>query len=130
MNPGSVFNPNIAASRGESETRSAGGKLTPPQGFINLTVEYAPPSQHLTYGFDVENIFNETFAGAHAQRPLSAACNGYQRTADRILDQRRQLHQLPVGMAAVRWFMNGNGVWVNIPSGLGRTFYFYIQARL
>jgi hypothetical protein len=62
-NPGSVFNPNIDATRGTPEAASAGGvlssaRLSPTQ----MTVEYTPPSnQHMTYGFIVYNLFNDIY---------------------------------------------------------------------
>ncbi len=57
-NPGSVFAPNIAATRGAKESSSGGGQLSRPQLTGNLTVEYQPPGSRTTLGLQVLNIFN------------------------------------------------------------------------
>jgi len=130
MNPGSVLNPNIVASRGESETSSPGGKLTPPQGFVNLTVEYTAPQSRLTYGFDVENIFNEVYTGASLNGRYQPIATGISGPLTGYSTSSINYTTYPSAWPQYGGFMNGNNVWVNIPNGLGRTFYFYIQARL
>ncbi len=57
-NPGSVFAPNIAATRGNKESASAGGQLSRPQITGNLTIEYQPQGSRTTLGLQVLNIFN------------------------------------------------------------------------
>jgi hypothetical protein len=57
-NPGSVYNPNIAATRGTKETASGGGELSRPQLTGNLTIEYTPPGTRTTFGAQILNIFN------------------------------------------------------------------------
>jgi hypothetical protein len=57
-NPGSVFAPNIAATRGTKETSSGGGELSRPQLTGNLTIEYTAPGTHTTFGAQILNIFN------------------------------------------------------------------------
>lgn len=130
MNPGSLFSPNIAASRGEAETSSPGGKLTPPQGYINLTVEYSPPSSRLTYGFDVENILNRTFAGAQLNGRYQPLATGISGPLTGYSTSSVNYSSYPSAFPLYGTYMNRNGVYVNVPSGLGRTFYFYVQARL
>ena len=62
-NPGSLFSPNIAATRGTPETASAGGFLTDPRFSTNLGVEFSPGTSHNTFGVLVTNLFNQTYSG-------------------------------------------------------------------
>jgi hypothetical protein len=57
-NPGSVFDPNIAATRGTKESSSGGGQLSRPQLTGNLTLEYTAPGSRTTLGAQILNIFN------------------------------------------------------------------------
>ena len=60
-NPGSVYNPTIAASRGNKEGY-AGTQLSPPLATMDLTIEYTPPSHpRTTFGFQVLDVFNNGF---------------------------------------------------------------------
>jgi hypothetical protein len=62
QNPGTLFNPNIAGSRGvNAETSSAGGFLSRPSANVNLTVEFAPPRTRQTFGISVTNLFNQLY---------------------------------------------------------------------
>jgi len=60
QNPGSVFNPNIAARRGTPEGASAGGYLTAPSAKINFDIEYAA-NKAQTFGLQVFNVFNNIY---------------------------------------------------------------------
>jgi hypothetical protein len=130
LDPGSVFKPNEAACRGETEASSPGGKLTPPQGFVNITVEYGPPRSSLTYGFDVENIFNQVYAGASLNGRYEPIATGISGPLTGYSTNPNNYTNYPSAWPQYGSYMNSKGVWVNIPSGLGRTFYFYIQTRL
>jgi hypothetical protein len=58
-NPGTLASPNIAATRGTGETSAAGGFLTRPRVFTNLTLEYQ--TGRSTFGVLVQNLFgNDT----------------------------------------------------------------------
>ena len=62
QNPGTLFNPNIAGSRGvNAETSSAGGFLSKPAANLNLTVEFTPPATRRTFGIAVTNVFNQLY---------------------------------------------------------------------
>lgn len=61
--PGSIINPNIAATRGEKETASAGGELTNPSFTANLDVEYTFGKRN-TIGLAVNNLFGTVYAGS------------------------------------------------------------------
>ncbi|MBC5800056.1 MAG: TonB-dependent receptor [Candidatus Eremiobacteraeota bacterium] len=63
QNPGSIFNPNIAASRGTRETSSAGGFLTNPRLATNISVEYSPPGSRSTFGVLITNLFDQIYSG-------------------------------------------------------------------
>jgi hypothetical protein len=130
LNPGSFFNPNIAANRGESETSSPGGKLTPPQGFVNLTVEYGPPQSKLIYGFDVENIFNQVYSGAQLNGRYQPLATGISGPLTGFSTNPNNYTPYPSAWPQYGDFLHGNQVWVNVPSGFGRTFYFYLQVRM
>ncbi len=61
-NPGSIFAPNVAASRGTPENNSAGGQLTNSRiNVANLSVEYNKPGSRNTIGVLVSNIFNNVY---------------------------------------------------------------------
>jgi hypothetical protein len=62
QNPGSVFNPNIAATRGTPEGASPGSYLTAPRIFAaNLDFEWSPPNSRSTFGVLVSNLFNNVY---------------------------------------------------------------------
>jgi len=60
-NPGSVLNPNIAATRGTSETSLAGGVLSRPRGNLDLSFEFTAPGSRNTFGAYVSNLFNQVY---------------------------------------------------------------------
>jgi hypothetical protein len=62
QNPGSVFNPNVAATRGTSEAASAGAYLTSPRATVNIDFEYSAPHSRSTFGLQIFNLFNNIFA--------------------------------------------------------------------
>jgi hypothetical protein len=133
MNPGSVFAPNEVGCRGIAETSSPGGKLTPPNSRFALTLEYNPPTSKLTYGFDVENIFNEVYGGAAINSRYEPVATG---VAGPLTGWSTSgVNYLGGSTYPGAWPQYGsmiktNGPWVDVPNGSGRTFYFYIQARL
>ena len=62
-NPGSIYAPNVVATRGTGEGNAAGGILSRPSFFANMTFEYTPPGAHSTFGIQILNIFNNVYAG-------------------------------------------------------------------
>jgi outer membrane receptor protein involved in Fe transport len=63
-NPGSIFAPNIAATRGTAETASGGGVLSRPQITGNITFEYSSPKRpRATYGLQILDLFNNQYFG-------------------------------------------------------------------
>jgi hypothetical protein len=59
VNPGTIINPNIAATRGTPETSAAGGILSRPRLYTNITFEYI--KNRNTFGLLVENLFGNPF---------------------------------------------------------------------
>jgi hypothetical protein len=61
-NPGSVFAPNVAATRGNLEGNSAGQNLTHPRvNVATVDFEYNKPGTRSTFGVLVSNIFNQIY---------------------------------------------------------------------
>ena len=61
QNPGNVFRPNIAATRGTPEGASAGAYLTAPRAKVNMDIEYSP-ARSQTFGVQVTNLFNNVYS--------------------------------------------------------------------
>ena len=61
-NPGSVFNPNIAATRGTAETPLAGGILSKARFNTDLDFEFSKPGSKGTFGLYINNLFNQIYA--------------------------------------------------------------------
>ena len=62
-NPGTVFRPNIYATRGTPESASPGGVLSAPRVFANLTLEYGLGGRsHSSIGVQAINLFNNYFS--------------------------------------------------------------------
>ena len=71
QNPGSLLNPNIAATRGTPETSSPGGILSKAEILSQLTVEFTPPkNQRSTFGMVVSNLFNTLYSNLPAYSSL------------------------------------------------------------
>ena len=60
-NPGSIFKPNVAATRGTSEKPSGGGNLSRPQLTGDVTLEFTPPKSRMTFGAQVLDLFNNAY---------------------------------------------------------------------
>ncbi|HWT05293.1 MAG TPA: hypothetical protein VN224_06010, partial [Xanthomonadales bacterium] len=62
-NPGSLFKPNIAATRGTPEAASAGGVLSAARfGPAQITIEFTSPTNpHSTFGVLVANMFDQLY---------------------------------------------------------------------
>ena len=62
QNPGSLFDPNIIATRGVlQETGLAGGFYSKPRANTNATVEYSPPGSVSTFGVSITNLFDQVY---------------------------------------------------------------------
>lgn len=141
-NPGSQFNPNEAACRGNAEAASAGGKLSPQNSFTDLTLEYSPPKSNVTLGLNVNNIFNQTLSGADFNAryaPLATGITGpltgYSASSSPY-PTTSGCSTAPVtcnylsAMPFYGSFMRGQQTYINVPDQLGRTFYLYLQVKV
>jgi hypothetical protein len=63
QNPGTIRNPNIAATRGTAETASAGGVIGHGGLFANLTLEWSKPGSRSTFGVQIFNLTNNVYNG-------------------------------------------------------------------
>jgi len=61
QNPGTLQSPIISATRGTSESSSAGGVLSQAQARTDLDIEYTTPRLHGTFGLFITNLFNNTY---------------------------------------------------------------------
>ncbi|MBC5810118.1 MAG: TonB-dependent receptor [Candidatus Eremiobacteraeota bacterium] len=61
-NPGSLYSPNVVATRGTPEGNSAGGILSKARVFTDISFEYSVPNSHSTFGMYVSNVFNNIYA--------------------------------------------------------------------
>jgi hypothetical protein len=76
-NPGSVFAPNVAATRGTPEKNSPGGVLSAPRvNIADLTVEYTKPGTRSTFGVQVANLFNQVYSEPGLNQRYQPAATG------------------------------------------------------
>ena len=61
-NPGSVFNPNIAATRGTPETSLAGGILSKARLSTDIDLEYSAPGSKNAIGLYISNLFGQIYS--------------------------------------------------------------------
>jgi len=129
-NPGSLFSPNVAASRGTPNTSSAGGVLTAARfSPVQLTVEYQSPRNPRagTIGAVVFNVFNQLYG--------QPALNGrYQPIATGIAGPFSGYSSSATNPAfyGVRNFtaVRGNQAYLLSPNNQPRTVQFYYQVNL
>lgn len=138
-NPGSVFKPNVAATRGTPETAAAGGVLFHPELSANLTIEYKIGRS--TYGVLANNLFGSDYYGIIPQvnpyyQPVSTGVAGPQTGKPKQVDptfangiyQNRGYSVVPTDSYAFK-----NGAYI-LPFGTPSTnpvrFQFYYQLAL
>ncbi|MDQ2866040.1 MAG: TonB-dependent receptor [Candidatus Eremiobacteraeota bacterium] len=131
LNPGSVFDPNIVASRGSNETSSAGGKLTNPDFYANVTIEYAPKDAHYKVGFDVENVFNRLYSANGVflndrYQPIATGIGGPLTGYSAIATD----YAVPFANPQYRSAFGGNQIFTTFPNGNPRSYYFYYEIKI
>lgn len=127
MNPGSLFTPNIAATRGTPEGRFPGGILSHPNVTANLTIEYANLKGN-AIGLTVNNLFNELAYGPQLNtryQPVATGLSGPLTGFSRSAFLYPQLGFANYGSA-----VKGQNAYVNFPRNVPRTFYIYVQSHL
>lgn len=128
MNPGSMFAPNIDATRGTPEAASPGGELTHPNTTMDVTFEYTTPRQ-VTFGMTILDAFNEIYGGA-GRNPL------YQPVATGISGPLSGQSALTYFFGPANGFANlgsnrfGNQPYIDTPFGQGRQIYFYVTTKI
>lgn len=130
LNPGAVTSPNIVASRGFGETSQPGGKLTPQNSYVDVTIEYTHPNSKLTYGLNLGNVFNQTFGGAVFNGRYQPIATGISGPLTGYSPNSIDYTNYPTAFPLYGSYMNGHGVFVDTPINPGRTFYFYVQTKI
>jgi hypothetical protein len=129
-NPGSLFAPNIDATRGTPDANSAGGILSSARITAQLTVEYSSPrNPRSTFGMLVSNLFNQLYAQAPAFntrfQPVATGIggpySGYISTAT---------NPAFFGVRNFTGVVNGNQPYLIQPNNNPRTVDFYYQFNL
>ncbi len=129
MNPGSVFSPNIDASRGTPETSSPGGELTHPTLSINFTTEYELPNHQMTFGMTVLNVTNELYGGPTLNgryQPVATGISGPKSGSSGAT----ALFGPAYGLVNYSSLRQPFAPYINTPNGTGRNVYFYVTTKL
>ncbi len=128
-NPGSILSPNIAATRGTSETSLAGGVLSRARGNLDLSFELSAPGSKNTFGAYISNIFNLVYSepGLNSRwQPVATGVGGPQ-TGQTASTQT---------LGTVYGFYNygqeryGRNAYILAPSGAPTAVRFYYQLAL
>jgi hypothetical protein len=127
-NPGSIFHPNVAATRGTPESSSAGGVLSNSRLTTNLTLEYSPPQNtRATFGLLINNLFNNLYG--------VPGLNGrYQPIATGIAGPLSGQSNQPINFPTTGFFQYnaaqfGQQPYRIIPSNVPLTYRFYYQLQ-
>ena len=139
QNPGSFVKPNIAGTRGTAESASAGGFLSSPRIFANLSFEFTPPaSKKQTFGVLINNVFNQLYGQpglSSRYQPVATGIagpkSGYSRPTGSLGTPSYASDALffpGIGVApdySAR--LGGQGPYVISPNNSPRTYRFYYQ---
>ena len=127
QNPGTLGKPNISSTRGTPDSASAGGFLSHPRAFANMSFEFTPPSSNKqTFGVLIGNLFNQLYT----QPTLSGR---YQAVATGIAGPKTGTSSFPltypgIGIAGnYNARLGGQGPYYESPSAGPRSFRFYYQ---
>lgn len=123
MNPGSLFNPNIAATRGTPESASPGGKLTHPNTDVDMTLEYELKNRDAV-GINIFNVFDEKFSGASLNGFYQPVANGLSGPLSGI-NPSCYGPVTPIGCSNYLPLVHGQQAYVNVPNSTGRNYYVY-----
>lgn len=129
QNPGSQFNPNIAATRGTPEGANPGSYLNAPRAAANISLEYNKPNTRSTFGVLVTNLFNQLYGlpGLNSRyqpvaNGISGPITGTSSTTARFGEN--------YGFVNTANFRDGNQPYVLSPNQTGITYRFYYQISL
>jgi hypothetical protein len=133
QNPGSLFAPNIAATRGTPEGNSAGGILSKAElSPFNVSLEFTPPkAKRNTFGVQVFNVFNNYYLNSPQFAGGIALNTRFQPVATGRGAPYSGYSSLALNPAYIGAFnltsLNGNLPYIFGPSRTGRTAQFYYQ---
>ena len=132
QNPGSLFAPNVAASRGTPESASPGGVLSNAEiGTVNFTIEYTNPTRkRSTFGALIQNVFNNYYSNQPIINPRFAPVatgrggpySGFSANAANPQFANANYYNYVL--------RNGNLPYIFEPSNTGRLIEFYYQLNL
>jgi hypothetical protein len=130
QNPGSLYAPNVAATRGTPEANSAGGVLSKAEiRPVQLTIEFTPPkNQRSTFGMVIQNLFNSLYSNqplySSLYQPVATGRNApYSGFSSQLVRPEFINYQnVLASHAGLPYTFRGNGI--------GRTVEFYYQLSL
>ena len=126
QNPGSFFNPNIAATRGVPATSAPGGKLSHPESFTNLTIEYNG-AKRWTAGLQISNLFNQLYSGPVYNSRYQPVANGISGPLTGLSGTSYLFPQY--GFTNYGPNRYGQSAYINTPNGI-RSYYLYATIKL
>lgn len=134
LNPGTLFKPNVAATRGTAETALTGGVLSRARFNTDLSLEYSYPNTRSTIGVYVTNLFNQIYgepalgAGTINTRwqPVATGIPGPQ------TGQLAAAQTLGPGLGFVNWGRErfGQSAWTLVPNNTPINFRIYYTLSL
>jgi hypothetical protein len=128
-NPGTIFHPNVAASRGTPEKNSPGGVLSAPRvNIANLDVEYNKPGTRSTIGMLVTNLFNQIYGqpGFNVRyQPVATGISG-----PKSGTSSSSVLYPDLGYRNYASFRGNNQPYLLTPNGTPTQFRFYYQISL
>jgi Carboxypeptidase regulatory-like domain/TonB dependent receptor len=128
-NPGSVFHPNVAASRGTPEKNSPGGVLSAPRvNIANIDFEYNKPGTKNTFGLLVANVFNQIYSQPAFNPRYQPVATGISGPRSGSTSGAALFPQL--GYRNYASFRGNNQPYLLTPSGTPTEYRFYYQLSL
>ncbi|HEX3466851.1 MAG TPA: TonB-dependent receptor [Candidatus Elarobacter sp.] len=128
-NPGTVFAPNVAASRGTPEKNSPGGVLSAPRvNVANLDLEYNKPGTRNTFGVLVTNLFNQIYSQPGFNGRYQPAATGISGPKSGTTSAAPIYPYL--GYVNYASFRGNNQPYLLTPSGLPTEYRVYYQLSL
>jgi hypothetical protein len=128
-NPGTIFAPNIAATRGTAEKNSPGGVLSAPRvNIANLDFEYTKPGSRNTFGLLMSNVFNQVYSQPSFNGRYQPVATGVSGPKSGTQSGNAFFPQL--GYTNYAGFRNNNLPYLLTPSGAPTEYRFYYQLSL
>lgn len=131
-NPGTLFAPNIAATRGTADTNAAGGVLSAARfSPVQLTIEYqSPRNPRSTFGAVVFNLFNQLYGQPALNTRYQPVATGIAGPYSGYSSSANQVQPTFYGITNNLPLRNGNMPYTLTPNAIPRTVQFYYQLNL